>query len=125
MEKLAETLSQNELEEFKRQIEKPNDEKCPEVDEFINTHKHLTYIKIDKCTNESINKVFYTLIEVSKKHKKTIIDTHGHLLGEAELVDKVKNTTVDDVNLKAKEDINNYEEAQDKTETKSRKCNIF
>lgn len=125
MEKLSEFLTETELEEFKIQVQLPNDEKCPDVDEFINTHKHLTYIKIDKCTNESINKVFYTLIEVSRKHKKTILDTHGHLLGEVELVDKLNKTPVDDVNLKAKEDINNHTESDGTKETKNKRCNIF
>lgn len=122
MEKLSQDLSDEELEEFKMQIELSEDQKCPEIDEFIKAHQHLTYIKIDKCTNESINNVFYTLIECSKQHKKTIIDSHGHLIGESELVGKVKNTKVDDVNLKAKEDINDTTQPQ---ETKSRKCTIF
>mmetsp|Transcript_3646 Transcript_3646/g.4469 ORF Transcript_3646/g.4469 Transcript_3646/m.4469 type:complete len:89 (-) Transcript_3646:162-428(-) len=86
---MAEILPSDEFEELKMNMEKPAYEKAAEIDEFILCHPDIPHLKVNICSNHSINEVFYKIISVSKAKKKNKQGTS--VIGESELLNKVKN----------------------------------
>jgi len=119
MGELADHLTSEELEEFKEEIEKEDSLKFPEIDTFIQDNPHITYIKVNKLSNESINDVFHTLICVSRKSKKEL-DIHSQLTDESELVKKTKEVPIEDARMKTFEDINDTDKAKKEEEDKKK-----
>ncbi|CAI2375382.1 unnamed protein product [Moneuplotes crassus] len=122
MEALADTLDSDELDQVKQELEKPQSEKFPEIDEFASSNPDIPYLKIDICSNHTINQVFYSLIKLSSKSKKEI-DINGQLMDEKDVEAMMKAGCTQDALMKSKEEINNeYPETE---ETKKKKCTIF
>lgn len=121
MAALADTLDEEELEEVKAQIEKKDSEKFPEIDVFAQSYPDIPYLKIDKCSNSTINEVFYNLIQLSQKSKKEI-DISGQLMDEKDVEAKMKEGDAQDALMKQKDDINNNAEEEVQ---KKKKCTIF
>jgi hypothetical protein len=123
LEKYAERLHEDELEEFKQNLANPPQEQLDKLDEFLDDFKHISHIKVDTWSNEVINSVFYQIIMIGRQRKDRLKDDpRGPLIDEKNLLEKVKNHPVSDINMKTLDEINGTEESSN---GEPKKCAIF
>lgn len=93
--------------------------KAPEIDEFVSKHPEILHLKVNICSNKTINEVFYSIISIAQdKNGSKAGDPKGALIGEKELSQKMKEQPSTDVGLKHVDDIN-------AGEVEKKKCTIF
>jgi len=126
LEKLADKLSSEEMEELKKNLDKSDSEKAKELDDFLAQNPKINHVKVNLCSNKAINDVFFSIINIAQTKKKGDKggDSRGAILGEAELSELVKSHPTETVELKSKDELDEMVNPQHKTCTE-RKCTIF
>lgn len=108
---LVDRLTSEELDELKVNLMKSDHEKAPQVDEFLSKYRDITHLKVNVCSNESINEVFYNIIKIAQNRvERQQKDEKGPVIGEKDLIQKIKDQPIKDITVKSIDDINNIKQ---------------